>query len=70
MGLTLIVDPNTINGDISVYPSGFADFYEAAGAPVQVRTTAVSTMEFEIGVYGFCAFANKYPTAYRKVELN
>jgi HK97 family phage prohead protease len=70
MGLTLIVDPNTINGDISVYPSGFADFYEAASAPVQVRTTAVSTMEFEIGVYGFCAFANKYPTAYRKVELN
>jgi HK97 family phage prohead protease len=70
MGLTLIVDPNTIDGDISVYPSGFADFYEAAGAPVQVRTTAVSTMEFEIGVYGFCAFANKYPTAYRKVELN
>jgi HK97 family phage prohead protease len=70
MGLNLIVNPNTLNGDISVYPTGFADFYEAAGAPVSVRTTAVSTMEFEIGVYGFCAFANKYPTAYRKVELN
>jgi HK97 family phage prohead protease len=70
MGLTLIVDPNTIDGDISVYPSGFADFYEAAGAPVSVRTTSISTMEYEIGVYGFCAFANKYPTAYRKVELN
>lgn len=70
MGLSLVVDPNTIDGDISVYPSGFADFYEAAGAPVTLRTTAISTMEFEIGVYGFCAFANKYPTAYRKVELN
>lgn len=70
MGLNLVVNPNTLNGDISVYPSAFADFYEAAGAPVSVRTTAISTMEFEIGVYGFCAFANKYPTAYRKVELN
>lgn len=70
MGLNLIVNPNTLDGDISVYPTGFADFYEAAGSPVSVRTTAVSTMEFEIGVYGFCAFANKYPTAYRKVELN
>ena len=70
MGLSLVVDPNTIDGDISIYPSGFADFYEAAGAPVTLRTTAISTMEFEIGVYGFCAFANKYPTAYRKVELN
>jgi HK97 family phage prohead protease len=70
MGLTLVVDPNTIDGDISIFPSGFADFYEAAGAPVSLRTTQISTMEFEIGVYGFCAFANKYPTAYRKVELN
>jgi len=68
-GLQLVVDPNLSNPNARVYPSAFATFYEAAGAPVQISVQDVSTLEVEVAVYGYVALANKYPTAMRNLTV-
>ena len=69
-GLDLVVNPNapaTATG--LVYPSAFATFYEAAGAPVQVSVQDVSSLEVEVAVYGYIAVAIKHPTAARYLTV-
>ena len=69
-GLQLVVDPNIpTSSNARVYPSAFATFYEAAGAPVNVSVQDVSTLEVEVAVYGYVALANKYPTAMRNLTI-
>ena len=69
-GLNLVVDPNLdANEEAWVYPSGFATFYEAAGAPIQVSVQDVSSLEVEVAVYGYVALANKYPLAVRYLTV-
>ena len=68
-GLDLVVDPNISNPNARVYPSAFATFYEAAGAPVNVSVQDVSSLEVEVAVYGYVALANKYPTAMRQLTV-
>jgi len=68
-GLQLVVDPNLSNPNARVYASGFATFYESAGAPVQISVQDVSTLEVEVAVYGYVALANKYPTAHRNLTV-
>jgi HK97 family phage prohead protease len=71
-GLDLVVDPN-YTGDNSnvkyamVYPSAAATFYESP--TLQLRTNVVANGQVEIGLYGFVAFANKYPTAFRGLSV-
>jgi len=69
-GLDLVVNPNaTANYAGLVYPSAFATFYEAAGAPVQVSVQDVSSLEVEVAVYGYVALALKHPTAARYLTV-
>lgn len=71
-GLDLVVDPN-YTGDASnvkygmVYPSAAATFYESG--TLQIRTNVVANGQLEIGLYGYVAFANKYPTAFRGLSV-
>jgi HK97 family phage prohead protease len=64
-GLGAFVDFDAPAATQVVYPSAAVRFYEGAGQPAQVRAVQVSSMEYEIGVYGFVAFLPKYPTAVR-----
>jgi uncharacterized protein len=69
-GMQLVVDPN-VPGDTNarIYPSAFATFFEAAGAPVNVSVQDVSSLEVEVAVYGYVAMAVKYPTAMRILTI-
>lgn len=64
-GLGAFVDFDAPADTQVVFPTGALRFYEGAGQPAQVRAVQVSSMEFEIGVYGYVAFLAKYPTAVR-----
>lgn len=64
-GLGAFVDFDAPADTQVVFPSAALRFYEGAGQPAQVRAVQVSSMEFEIGVYGYVAFLAKYPTAVR-----
>ena len=69
-GLQLVVDPNLPSDtNARIYPAAHATFYEAAGAPVTVSVQDVSSLEVEVAVYGYVAFANKYPTAHRALTV-
>lgn len=70
MGLQLVVDPQLTGTQYAVYPSAAVAHYSTPGAPVQVRTTQVSTMEYEVGVYGFSSTVAKYPTAVRVLTVS
>lgn len=71
-GLSLVVDPN-YTGDNSnvkyamVYPSAAMTFHESG--TLQLRSTIVANGQVEIGVYGFVAAVNKYPTAFRGLSV-
>jgi HK97 family phage prohead protease len=67
MGLDFLVDPNAGSNSVYVYPSAAATFYESGTA--QVRVNVIDTMTVEIAVYGFVALANKYPTAFRSINV-
>ncbi len=49
------------------YPSAAATFYESP--TLQLRTNVVANGQVEIGLYGFVAFANKHPTAFRGLSV-
>jgi HK97 family phage prohead protease len=71
-GLDLVVDPNytgnTGNAKVAlVYPSAAMRFHESA--QIQLRTNVVANGQLEIGLYGYCAVVNRYPTAFRKLDI-
>ena len=71
-GLDLVVDAN-YTGDNSnvkyamVYPSNAMRFHESG--TVQVRANVVANGQLEIGVSGFVAVVNRYPTAFRGLSV-
>ena len=67
-GLQLVVDPNIDTGAGVVgivYSSDAATMYKSSA--FQLRSNVVSTGEVEIGIYGYVALCDKYPTAFRKL---
>jgi HK97 family phage prohead protease len=72
LGLNVVVNPNlpaSANEAARVYPSGFATFYESAGAPVRVEIVQPDTWSMRVSVGGYVAIANKYPTAIRRLTV-
>jgi HK97 family phage prohead protease len=67
-GLSLVVDPNYTGDKFAlVYPSAAMRFHESA--QIQLRTAVVANGQLEIGLYGYCAVVNRYPTAFRKLTV-
>jgi HK97 family phage prohead protease len=67
-GLSLVVDPNYTGNDAGskyalVYPSMAMRFHESG--ILQIRANVVANGQLEIGIYGYCAVVNRYPTAFR-----
>ena len=71
-GLNLVVDPN-YTGDASnvkyglVYPSAAMRFHESAR--YELRANIVANGRVEIGLYGYAAVVNRYPTAFRGLSV-
>jgi len=71
-GLDLVVDPN-YTGDNSnvkyglVYPSAAMRFHESA--QYELRANVVANGRIEIGLYGYAAVVNRYPTAFRGLSV-
>jgi HK97 family phage prohead protease len=71
-GLSLVVDPNyagSVDGDkyALVYPSAAMRFHESG--LIQLRANVVANGQVEIGLYGYVAVVNKYPTAFRALTV-
>jgi hypothetical protein len=71
-GLNLVVDPNYpgTNGGAKVglvYPSAAMRFHESG--TIQLRANVVANGQVEIGLYGYVAVVNKYPTAFRGINI-
>ena len=71
-GLNLVVDPNYTGGTAGVkvglvYPSMAMRFHESG--TLQIRTNVVSNGQLEIGIYGYVAVVNRYPAAFRAVQV-
>lgn len=71
-GLSLIVDPNYTGNDAAekyalVYPSAAMRFHESA--QIQLRTAVVANGQLDIGLYGYCAVVNRYPSAFRFLSV-
>jgi len=71
-GLSLIVDPNYTGDDANakhalVYPSNAMRFHESG--QIQLRTNVVANGRLEIGLYGYAAVVNRYPAAFRKLNV-
>jgi hypothetical protein len=71
-GLNMVVDPNyTGNNDGDkyglVYPRAAMRFHESG--TVQLRSNIVANGRVEIGIYGYAAVVNKYPTAFRYLTV-
>jgi HK97 family phage prohead protease len=71
-GLNLVVDPNYTgdNGNAKhalVYPTMAMRFHESG--TLQIRTNVVSNGQLEIGIYGYVAVVNRYPAAFRKLNV-
>ena len=71
-GLSLIVDPNYTGNDAGakyalVYPSNAMRFHESS--QIQLRTAVVANGQLDIGLYGYCAVVNRYPTAFRYLSV-
>jgi HK97 family phage major capsid protein len=67
-GLDLIVDPNYTGNDAGskyalVYPSMAMRFHESG--TFEIRANIVANGRVEIGLYGYAAVVNRYPTAFR-----
>jgi len=71
-GLDLVVDPN-YTGDNSnvkyglVYPSAAMRFHESG--LFDIRANIVANGRVEIGLYGYAAVVNRYPTAFRGLTV-
>jgi HK97 family phage prohead protease len=71
-GLNLVVDPNYTGGTSNikvglVYPSMAMRFHESG--TLQIRANVVANGQLEIGIYGYVAVVNRYPTAFRAVQV-
>lgn len=71
-GLSLVVDPNYTGDDANakhalVYPSNAMRFHE--GSNIQLRANVVANGQLEIGLYGYAAVVNRYPAAFRKLNV-
>ena len=71
-GLNLVVDPNYTGGTSNikvglVYPTMAMRFHESG--TLQIRTNVVSNGQLEIGIYGYVAVVNRYPAAFRAVQV-
>ena len=69
-GLRMVVDPHIgANEAGRVYPSAFATFYEAAGAPVRVEVQQPDTFSVRVSLGGYVAALAKFPTAIRQLTV-
>jgi HK97 family phage prohead protease len=71
-GLDLVVDPNYTGDDANakhalVYPSTAMRFHESG--TLQIRANVVANGQLEIGIYGYVAVVNRYPAAFRKLNV-
>lgn len=72
-GLDLVVDPNYAGTTVGankiamVYPSNAMRFHESG--TIQLRTNIVSNGQLEIGLYGYVAVVNRYPSAFRNIRI-
>jgi len=71
-GLNLVVDPNYTGGTSNikvglVYPTMAMRFHESG--TLQIRTNVVANGQLEIGIYGYVAVVNRYPAAFRVVQV-
>jgi len=68
-GLSLVVDPNYTGDKFAlVYPSNAMRFHESPR--IELRANIVANGRIEIGVYGYVAVVNRYPTAFRKLTVS
>jgi len=72
-GLNLVVDPNYAGGTAGikvglVYPTMAMRFHESG--TLQIRANVVANGQLEIGIYGYVAVVNRYPTAFRAVQVS
>jgi HK97 family phage prohead protease len=71
-GLQLVVDPNYTGNDAGakyalVYPSNAMRFHESG--TIELRANVVANGRIEIGLYGYVAVVNRYPTAFRYLSV-
>jgi HK97 family phage prohead protease len=71
-GLSLVVDPNYTGNNSNekyalVYPRAAMRFHESG--TVQLRSNIVSNGQIEIGIYGYVAVVNRYPSAFRYLTV-
>jgi HK97 family phage prohead protease len=71
-GLNLVVDPNYTGDNASakhalVYPTMAMRFHESG--TLQIRANVVANGQLEIGIYGYVAVVNRYPAAFRKLNV-
>ena len=71
-GLRLVVDPNFVgetggNKYALVYPTSAMRFHESG--TVQIRANIVANGRIEIGIYGYVAVVNRYPSAFRAIYV-
>lgn len=71
-GLSLVVDANYTGDDANakhalVYPSNAMRFHESG--TLQIRANVVANGQLEIGIYGYVAVVNRYPAAFRKLNV-
>jgi HK97 family phage prohead protease len=71
-GLGLVVDPNYTGDDAGlkhalVYPTMAMRFHESG--TLQIRANVVANGQLEIGIYGYVAVVNRYPAAFRKLNV-
>jgi HK97 family phage prohead protease len=71
-GLNLVVDPNYTGGTAGVkvglvYPSMAMRFHESG--TLQIRANVVANGQLEIGIYGYVCAVNRYPAAFRAVQV-
>jgi len=71
-GLNLVVDPNYTGGTAGikvglVYPTMAMRFHESG--TLQIRANVVANGQLEIGLYGYVCVVNRYPSAFRAVQV-
>jgi HK97 family phage prohead protease len=71
-GLDLVVDPNYTGGTSNikvamVYPSAAMRFHESG--TFELRANIVANGRVEIGLYGYACAVNRYPTAFRNIQI-
>ena len=72
-GLDLVVDPNYAGTTVGatkaalIYPSNAMRFHESS--QIQLRTAVVANGQLDIGLYGYVCVVNRYPTAFRNIQI-